>query len=90
MSKPDKGAEIADLARSWSDGYRAGLADGVRWSIDKSVAGVSPNGMFDAAKRMFAGVGDSISRYWHGASEDYGRHAGACHDVLAGKMEKHG
>ena len=66
-----RAAAIADLTRSWSDGYRAGLGDGIRWVLEQISAGASRAEVLDGARRRFTGAGDSLDRYWNGRTKEY-------------------
>lgn len=56
----------ADLVRSWSDGYRAGMSDGIAWVMSRIDEGMTRAEAMRQASRRFAEVGDHIDRYWSG------------------------
>lgn len=85
MAKPR--TPTPDSTRSWSDGYRAGLSDGIRWTLKRWCAGDSRAEVFARARQRFADACDDIARYWHGESVDYGPHDDGKHEPLAKKFE---
>ncbi len=57
---------IAAMTIIWSGGYKAGLADGIRWAVKRQDEGADPQQIIAEAAKRFDASDDDLRKHWKG------------------------